>query len=166
QPRYPMDLADATGALMKLLQTAGRDSDAQAAYREGLAILEKVIARFPDQAALSRELLAQHHDARAWFLVTARDPQRRNPREAIRLAKLAVESLPTRTESALTLGVALYRAGEWKLSRETLEKAAVKPSKSTTAGWFFLAMDDWQLGSKKEARRWYDKDVALIQKGQ
>jgi hypothetical protein len=30
--------------------------------------------------------------------------------------------------------------------------------------WFFLAIARWQLGYKDEARRWYDKTVAWMEK--
>ena len=35
---------------------------------------------------------------------------------------------------------------------------------STGEGRFFLAMTHWQLGSKEEARKWYDQAVQWMEK--
>jgi uncharacterized protein HemY len=61
-----------------------------------------------------------------------------------------------------TLGVALYRAGEWKAASEALSKSMELSKGGDATDWFFLAMTHWQLADKSEARNWYDKAVSWM----
>jgi tetratricopeptide (TPR) repeat protein len=64
-----------------------------------------------------------------------------------------------------TLGVALYRAGEWKAAIEALEESErLAPDKYLHSNGLFLAMAHWQLGQKDEARAWYDRTIAWMDK--
>jgi tetratricopeptide (TPR) repeat protein len=69
-----------------------------------------------------------------------------------------------------TLGVAHYQAGNLK---EAI--AALRKSLDTVDGverayvcenWIFLAMANWKLGRKGEARQWYDRAADWIVKKQ
>ncbi len=55
-----------------------------------------------------------------------------------------------------TLGVAYYRAGNWKQTLEALEKGFKVQQSAAGWDWFFRAMAHWQLGNRDEARRFYD----------
>src|SRR5262249_42563187 len=87
------------------------------------------------------------------------------PAKAVELAKEAVEVVAKvkhhspREEGDCwkTLGVAQYRAGDWKAAVAALEKAMQLRNGGDSTGWFFLAMAHWQLGDKDQARKWYDK---------
>ena len=61
-----------------------------------------------------------------------------------------------------TLGVAKYRAGDWKAAVEALKKSMEFRSGGDSFDWFFLAMANWQLGNKDEARKWYDKGAGWM----
>jgi hypothetical protein len=64
-----------------------------------------------------------------------------------------------------TLGVAQYRAGDWKAAVAALEKSnALLGDEALGFNTFFLAMAHWQLGAKEEARKWYDRAVAWMEK--
>ncbi len=63
-----------------------------------------------------------------------------------------------------TLGVAQYRAGQFKEAVTTLTKSMEFRSGGDANDWFFLAMAHWQLKNKEEARKWYDKAVAWTEK--
>ena len=60
--------------------------------------------------------------------------------------------------------MAAYRAGDWKTSldarQEQLQRGPI-----AAEGRLFLAMTHWQLGSKAEARKWYDEAITEIAKG-
>jgi len=93
----------------------------------------------------------------AWLLATCPDAQLRNPTRAVELATKACELTPKDGNCWISLGVAQYRAGNWKPARESLDKAMILRNGGDCADWFFLAMVHWQLGDKAEARKWYDK---------
>ena len=57
------------------------------------------------------------------------------------------------------MGLAHYRAGDWKAAIAALEKSMDLRKGGDSIDWFFLAMAHWQLGEKDEARKWYDKAV-------
>ena len=65
-----------------------------------------------------------------------------------------------------TLGVAHYRAGDWKAAIEALTKSMELGKGGDGSDWFFLAMAHWQLGDKPQARSWYDKAVPWMEKNQ
>jgi eukaryotic-like serine/threonine-protein kinase len=95
----------------------------------------------------------------AWFLATSPDPKFRDPRRAVRLAQLATSHAPPPNMTVgaywYTLGVAHYRAGNWKQSLEALEKGLKLQQSAAAWDWFFHAMAHWQLGNRDEARRYY-----------
>ncbi len=102
----------------------------------------------------------------AWSLVTRPDLQSRNPRKAVELAKKAVGLAPKEATYRKTLGVALYRAGDWKQAVESLTKSMELGNGGNGNDWFFLAMAHWQLGDRTQARSWYDKAIPWMEKNQ
>jgi tetratricopeptide (TPR) repeat protein len=81
------------------------------------------------------------------------------------LAKQAVERAPN-DDFWNTLGVSLYCAGDWKASVHAFDKAMELRKGGNSLDWFFLAMAHWQLGDKGQARKWYDRAVAWMEKNQ
>jgi tetratricopeptide (TPR) repeat protein len=110
--------------------------------------------------------------AMARFYATCPDKQFRNPTEAVELAKQAVEEMGKvsthypRYEGDCwkTLGVAQYRAGDWKAAVAALEKAMPLRNDGDSSDWFFLAMAHWQLGDKDKARTWLDKAAQWMER--
>lgn len=100
----------------------------------------------------------------AWYLATWPDTKFRNPNRAVELARKVVEIAPNDGIVLNTLGTALYRTGDWKGSVTALEKSLDLMSSHKSFNWFFLAMANWQLGHKDEARKWYDKAVLWMDK--
>jgi Flp pilus assembly protein TadD len=83
----------------------------------------------------------------------------------VELAKRAVELAPQQSSYWNTLGVAHYRAGNWKEVIEKLEKAeALAPGRYFAGNAFFLSMAHWQLGDKEKARRSYTQAVSWMEK--
>jgi serine/threonine protein kinase/tetratricopeptide (TPR) repeat protein len=115
-------------------------------------------------------------DGFAWYLSAYPAPQLRDPAKAVELARKATELARkadvegTRrpgywNEASIwtTLGVALYRTGDWNAAIEALEKSqALEPDKNLAFNGFFLAMAHWQLGRANQARAWYDRSVAWM----
>jgi tetratricopeptide (TPR) repeat protein len=101
----------------------------------------------------------------AWFLATSSEVEFRDPKRAVALARKAVELTPMHGNHWNTLGVAHYRAGDWKAAVTALEKSSelaggTSFNSSASSSDFFLAMAHWQLGDRQQARTWYDKAVA------
>ncbi len=74
---------------------------------------------------------------------------------------------------ANTLGVALYRVGDWQRALDTLEPLLEDPEQRHSYNYFFIAMSHWQLGEKAaalkacaEGEQWMNanapKDAELI----
>jgi tetratricopeptide (TPR) repeat protein len=112
----------------------------------------------------------------AWFLATCPAPQFRNAREAVALAQRAVQGIPEGDPWKVfglvdrrpgnvrrTLGVALYRTGDWRAAAEALHKGAALRAGGDSSDWYFLAMAYQQMGEKDEARRCYDKAVKWME---
>ena len=123
---------------------------------EGIAAIDKAIESNPQDAASLNQI--------GWLLATTPAQDRRDPPRAVELAKKAVELAPQDGNIWNTLGVAQYRAAQWKLAIEALEKSMELGTGGQAADWFFLAMSHWQLDHKDEARTWYDKAVKWMEK--
>jgi len=95
----------------------------------------------------------------AWFLATSVEARLQQPNRAVELAKKAVELAPKEGNNRNTLGVAYYRAGNWKAATEALEKSMELRSGGDAFDWFFLAMAHWRLGAKEEAHKWLARGV-------
>ena len=61
-----------------------------------------------------------------------------------------------------TLGAARYRTGDYTGAIAALEQSMKLRMEDDGFEWFLLAMAQWQLGHKREAREWYDKAVAWV----
>ncbi len=90
-----------------------------------------------------------------------------DPAEAVRVAANAVELRPQDAKAWQILGWAHYRNGAWKDSLEALEKSMTlqeNPKGGSSRQWFGLALAHWKLGNRAEARQWYDRAVAWMEK--
>src|SRR5262249_58678561 len=85
------------------------------------------------------------------------------PQEAIASAKKALELDSNNGVAWIFLGLAHYRAGQWKEAIDALEK-----SLQLHDGWgdqqFFLAMAHQRAGRNDNARRWYRQGLDLMAK--
>jgi tetratricopeptide (TPR) repeat protein len=99
----------------------------------------------------------------AWLLATRPESAQREPRRAVELARKALELAPKDGDYWNTLGVALYRAGEYKEAVAALEKSLALQG-DNPFDWFFLAMAHGRLTHGEQARRHYDQAVQWMQK--
>jgi tetratricopeptide (TPR) repeat protein len=138
-----------------LLQHQRKDfAGAIAAYRQALRLQENNVE--------TRSRLAAALNEGAWHVLGVFDPTLAAQRgvvgrakTAVGLAKEAVGLAPAEANYRHTLGVAHYRAEEWKGAAAALEKSVDLRGGGDSADWFFLAMARWQLGEKELARKWY-----------
>jgi serine/threonine protein kinase/WD40 repeat protein/Flp pilus assembly protein TadD len=100
---------------------------------------------------------AGSYNSLAWLLATCPDTKFRDPKRAVELGQKAATLAPEDGDCQITLGVAQYRAGDWKAASAALQKAMPLRKGGDCADWFFLAMVHWRLGDTAEARKWYDK---------
>src|SRR5262249_48684518 len=128
----------------------------QGKLEEALACYRKAIQLNPNDAVGQNNL--------AWQLATAADVNLRNPAEAVKLARRAVELDPKNETFPSTLGAAHYRAADFKSAIAALEKSMAMRHGGDGTEWFFLAMAHWQLGDKDEARKWYGQAADWIEK--
>jgi tetratricopeptide (TPR) repeat protein len=134
------------------LKAAGRLEEAIGVYKQALPLLPTS---------------AQRHNDLAWLLATGPDPKFRDPKRAVELAQKAVELAPKEGSLWNTWGIACYRAGEWKDGIDALKKSdELLKGEAFAFNAFFLAMANWQLGHKDEARTWYDRSIAWMEKNQ
>jgi serine/threonine protein kinase len=106
----------------------------------------------------------QSMNAVAWILANCPDRTLRDPDHALDLAKQVVKQAPDKGDYWNTLGTAQYRAGDWKGAVGTLTRSMKLREGGDGADWFFLAMANWRLGQKEEARSWYDRAVQWVAK--
>ncbi len=101
----------------------------------------------------------------AWALVTnpQADGSYRDLPEAIASAKMACELDLDNYAYLNTLGVSLYRSGDWKEAIDSLQDS-VDLGADMPHNWLFIAMSQWQLGDKEQARTLYDKSIAWREK--
>ncbi len=130
-----------------------------------LGLPERVIADYSRLIALSPNDATFLNDL-AWLLVTCEKPGIRDPGRAVDLARKAVGLAAGERMYWNTLGVAHYRAGDWKQAVEPLTKSMELGKGGDGNDWYILAMAHWQLGDKTQARSWYDKAVPWMEKNQ
>jgi superkiller protein 3 len=133
------------------LRSQGKAAEAIACYRKAIELDPKN---------------ANAHSNLAWVLATCVDLKLRDPAEAVKLARKAVQLEPKNRIYWQTLGYAEYRVGNWESAIAALEKVKALGSPGDSVEWFPLAMAHWQLGHKEEARKWYDRAVAWMDKNQ
>jgi superkiller protein 3 len=137
--------------LAVLLSRQGRPDEAIAAYHKAIEIDPKY---------------ARAYHGLAWLLATCPDAKLRDQKLAVELAKKAVELAPKAGSFWTTLGVANYRAGNWKGAVAALDKSMGLRQGGNGNDWFFLAMAHWQMGNKEEARKRYCQAVQWMDKNQ
>jgi tetratricopeptide (TPR) repeat protein len=138
---------------VELLKSDGRNPEADGVVREGAAFWEKVAAEHPDLAEL-QHVSAQNHQAAG------------NAKRAVELARKAVALAPKNPAFLNTLGIAQYRNSDWNGALATLTTSVDSRKGGDAFDWFFLAMANWQLGKKDDARKWHDQAVAWMDKHQ
>jgi serine/threonine protein kinase/tetratricopeptide (TPR) repeat protein/WD40 repeat protein len=127
-------------------------------YREAQADYQKLLELAPASALVHNDL--------SWLLATCPDPKERDVARAVELARRAVELQEQVGNVWNTLGVAHYRAGNWKAAVEALDRSRALRQGGDAFDFFFLAMAHWRLGHKEEARKWHQQAVEWVKQNQ
>lgn len=107
---------------------------------------------------------ATPHNNLAWTLANCPDSKLRDFAAALRLAEEATRLAPTSARNWSTLGVARYRAGDWKGAVEAIDRSGQLVNDNSAFAGFFLAMAHHRLGQKEVARQCYEQTVAWMEK--
>jgi tetratricopeptide (TPR) repeat protein len=102
----------------------------------------------------------------AWVLATCPKAKVRNPARAVVLAQKAVDANPKVGTFWLTLGVARYRAGDFKGAVEAFDRSMALRQSGDAFDWLPLAKAHARLGQPGEARKWYDRAAQWLQKNE
>jgi serine/threonine protein kinase/tetratricopeptide (TPR) repeat protein len=159
------EASQAFGFLMRCADRVRQDSRLSSVQQPKLAQIysdrgRKLVRQVAEQ--LAHQPMALNN--LAWALVTGADRQNQDPDLAIELAHKALEDAPNSGVIWNTLGVAQYRASNFKDASMALEKSVEFSKGGNGVDWFFLAMSLEQLKEKEKARRWYDKAVEWMDK--
>ena len=152
--------------LGSLLKESTRFPEAREAYQRASPLAEALVRDFPDRPSYREKLAAVLSDL-AWLLATCPDSRIRDLAGAVKLAQRATEVDPKNGDAWNTLGVAHYRLGDGDAALRELGKSQeLNRGESVNAvrTWLFLAMAHSTKGNKDQARQWYDKAVAWMEK--
>jgi serine/threonine protein kinase len=97
----------------------------------------------------------------AWSLLTG-PPDRRDPVRALQLIRQALQEEPDKPSFWNTLGVALYRNGQYKEAVASLNNSVGK-GQSDAYNLFFLAMCHARLGDEVKAKECFDQAVKWME---
>jgi len=175
-------LADTHRMLGDVLATEKQYEKAEQEYRTGIAVYAKTVADFPheppgraDVAACYRgragALAARGHAAEAADILRqlATDDLHETgatpAKEAAEFASRATKLAPKDARNWSLLAAAEYRLADWKAVDAALKKAIELPEGGTSDNQFLLAIAQWQLSNKTEARKWYEKAVSAMATG-
>jgi eukaryotic-like serine/threonine-protein kinase len=147
-PEYRRHRVGTRVNLGHLLRDAGRFPKAGEEYRRAL---EDDPGSATAQRALGR------------FLANCPEPRLRDAARALELAQKAAAQEPRNPASWSALGMARYRAGDWKGTITALNQAMRLRKGALCDECFFLAMAHCQLGAKEQAGRWYDQGVQWME---
>jgi len=129
-----------------------------------LGQLDRAVADYTKASDMDPKNANLHNDL-AWRLATHPNPIH-DPGRAVEWAKKAVHLAPKHANYWNTLGVAHYRAGDWKAALAALENLIGLTKGGSSFDWYFLAMCHEKLGDKEKAREWYNRATRWMDKNQ
>ncbi len=140
--RYQSDHSQLEGELTDVLLAQGKRDEA-----------DKVFQR----AAEASKKNANQLNALVWPLAASASAKMSNYVQVLALAKQANELAPKNASLLNTLGLAHYRAGQWKETVDALRQSQdLSGVLYAGANGYFLAMTYARLDQTEAARRWFD----------
>jgi hypothetical protein len=112
-------------------------------YAKAVATLRQAAQKFPKVATV--------HNNLAWLLLTG-PAELRNPQEALKHARAAAERVPGEYLFQNTLGLALYRNGQYAQAVDVLEKSVREAGAKPAFDLYILAMCHHRLGHTQQAK--------------
>jgi tetratricopeptide (TPR) repeat protein len=139
--------------LARSLKQQGQTLEAEAAWLSAQRAWSRLAAESPDVPEYRQHWLDSYNDL-AWLLLTTSDWGQHNVSRAILLAEKAVERAPECGTYWNTLGIAYFRAGDWKAAIAALERSIASDGGGTSFDFFFLGMAYWHQGDEAQAHLW------------
>jgi hypothetical protein len=158
QTMHRVSLSYFQAELAELLEAARPSGAAEAdLMRKRLKeTLELILQDQPDNPRACNNL--------AWMLTSRADASSQSAKRAVELAERAVAGTMTAGTYWNTLGMARYRAGQWKGAAEAIERSMRLSSGGNAHDWLLLAMVHWQLGDHVRAEGLYKRSLEWINK--
>jgi serine/threonine protein kinase len=160
---YRQGLGFAHDTLGDLQATLRRFDEADASFTRAMAIFERLVTDDPDRAE-AREWLAETCSRRIELIIIRPAGDEENSGQTNRLADLAVTRCPTKPVAWRALGFARYHARDWNGALAALEKARSLGADEDCDLWLLLALTNERLGDRNQARGWYDRAVAWMER--
>ena len=163
------------GAALESLRTAiRREPDREEAYSHLAVALSQAddphevlaVAAELDGIASDRPAIASLEEEVARMIVSAPGSSPDLVARAIRLARSAAAGSPENWAYHHTMGVALYRAGDWPGATDELERSIRLQDGDAGYGHdgFVLAMARWRRGDEQRGLLVYDRSVAWMER--
>ncbi len=150
-----------TRKLGERYQHFGNYTEALKSYQSAVQTWTKIVDQSPENPD-ANEQFDISRDALARFLVTCPDEGLRDPAEAIRLAESVSERAPDDEFFQSTLGLALYRTGDFKKSLAAMSKARELGLQPDPTDDLYYAMALWQVDQKSAAQSLHRDTLARI----
>lgn len=148
---YPHWERHAYGKLIQLLTGTGQPDEA-------MVICRKLLEQKPPHSGQALNMVA-------WSLISGADAEFWAPELAVLLAEKAVELAPNSADCWNTLGVAHYRAGDFRKAISELKKSdALEGPNYFELNGLFLAMAHRKAGEEEQARKWYTAALVWMEK--
>jgi len=141
--------------LAETLQLQGEPREAEAVWRRAAEVLESLVHDLPGRTDYAENLAMTYVQ-----LSELRD----EPAEQAELVRKAVELTPGNAGRWTWLGVIYCLSNDWKAAVVALEKAEGLDPEGTETGQFHLAIAHAQLGHREEAKAWYDRALAWVER--
>ena len=150
---------DVTALAERLSSSSGRQYWANQLLTEGMLALKQedptstitAVLDFRIVTILDPNNINAHNDL-AWSMTRFPGPAPFRVERALSSARKAIELDGKNWMYWNTLGVAAYRAEDWKTAEKSLRKSINLNSGGGAIDFFFLAMTRWRQGDHKEAR--------------
>jgi tetratricopeptide (TPR) repeat protein len=152
---FPHGKALAHYRLGELLHATRRTEEARHEFDQGLAIMEDLARRRPEESICHWQLIC--------LLANCPDPALRDPARAVALAQRVLP--PSAGHYWRYLALAQYRNDQWQAAADSIQQAIDLRQGGDAFDWFLLAMAQWQLGQKGAAQERYAQAQEAIKTG-
>lgn len=157
-------LIDTLREYADLLRAPADEAEARSSTARALAVSLSLIDDETVSQPCFRKGLVGPLNALAWDLVRCPNASSSDAAQAVRLARRVVTWEPDLAAAWNTLGVAYYRLGDSKAATTALHRSMDLNNGGDAADWFFLAAIAREHRELDEARKWYERGLAWLER--
>jgi tetratricopeptide (TPR) repeat protein len=150
------------GSLGRSLMDHGMVREAEEAWFSARRLWAELASDYPDDPEYRRCWLDGLNDS-AWALIAHPGLDDRDLASTIQLAEQTVTLDPETATYWNTLGIAYFRAHDWKAAIHALGQSTELGGGGSSFDFFFLAMAWWQEGDREQAHHWYLRGNAWME---